>query len=95
MSKKFGKTLILRPDWEQLKEQVMLYALRWKMFPNERLTRFGHQLIDDQQKIIELNYWHDNYWGSCTCNRCGNKGKNRLGKLLMTLRDELISMMVD
>ena len=39
--------------------------------------------------IIEGNYWHDNFYGQCTCEKCAGKGKNKLGKLLMDIRSEL------
>ena len=39
--------------------------------------------------LIEGNFWHDNFFGSCTCPKCGNKGQNNLGKLLMQIRDEM------
>ena len=41
--------------------------------------------------LIERNYWHDNYWGSCTCKTCQDKGENHLGKILMKVREECIN----
>lgn len=41
--------------------------------------------------LIEGNYWHDNIWGICYCKKCENiKGENRLGKLLMKIRNNFI-----
>jgi hypothetical protein len=40
--------------------------------------------------LIEGNWWHDNFYGSCTCNKCVNKGENNLGKILMKIREELL-----
>lgn len=93
MAKRYARKMELRPDWEQIKEQVMLYALRYKFTKN---TEWGKKLIATGNKeIIEYNYWHDNYWGVCNCgftNRnsrdCKN-GKNRLGVLLMQVREEI------
>jgi len=40
--------------------------------------------------LEEGNWWHDNYWGQCNCYRCRNiHGLNKLGKILMQVRDEL------
>ena len=41
--------------------------------------------------LIEGNRWHDNLWGSCLCPRpaCAKPGQNRLGKILMAIRDEM------
>jgi predicted NAD-dependent protein-ADP-ribosyltransferase YbiA (DUF1768 family) len=39
--------------------------------------------------LVEGNYWHDNYWGSCHCDRkeaCKYHGQNQLGKLIMEVR---------
>jgi predicted NAD-dependent protein-ADP-ribosyltransferase YbiA (DUF1768 family) len=46
-------------------------------------------LLTADLEIVENNYWHDNFWGSCTCSRCGRKGENNLGKILMSVRQEL------
>ena len=33
---------------------------------------------NQDKDIIEGNYWHDVYWGQCTCEKCVGKGKNKL-----------------
>ena len=40
--------------------------------------------------IVEVNNWHDNWWGDCICggNRCKEKGKNHLGIIITKVRDE-------
>ena len=39
--------------------------------------------------VVHGNWWHDNYWGNCNCDRCKDiKGQNKLGKMLMDLREE-------
>ena len=43
--------------------------------------------------LVEGNTWHDNYWGCCTCSRCaGRRGRNNLGRLLMKLRAEYMTV---
>lgn len=40
--------------------------------------------------LIEENYWHDNRWGKCTCEKCSQtEGFNWLGKILMEIRQEI------
>lgn len=40
--------------------------------------------------LIEENWWHDNFWGACNCNKCRLKDrKNYMGKILMRIRREL------
>jgi len=86
-AKRLGKKVVLRPDWEQIKEAVMFDLLRQKFEEPqmcEKLRSTGGQ------SLIEGNWWHDNYWGSCRCpEHKGRVGKNRLGFLLMKLRDTL------
>lgn len=86
-AKKLGRQLTLHPDWEQIKDLAMLRVLRAKFKYNKE----HHKLLlaTGNKQLIEGNYWHDNYWGSCMCKRCGNKGKNMLGQLLMQVRNEL------
>jgi ribA/ribD-fused uncharacterized protein len=85
-ARKLGRDLVLRPDWEEIKRDVMLGLLRWKFAPGTDLAKM--LLATGEQMLIEGNWWHDNYWGTCGCMRCGNKGKNVLGELLMQVRDE-------
>ena len=85
-SKQAGQTLRLREDWESVKMQVM-YDLNRRKFEDPNLRR--KLLATGDQELIEGNKWHDNIWGSCVCEKCGNKGKNLLGKTLMKIRGEI------
>jgi ribA/ribD-fused uncharacterized protein len=72
----------LRDDWEEAKEAIMYTALKAK-FSQHRKCR--DTLLDTgEAKIIEASS-RDAYWG-WGANRLG---KNRLGVLLMKLREEL------
>ena len=84
--KRFGRTLKLRKDWDDVKLEVMEWCLREK-FKDEKLKEMLLQTGDEE--LIEGNYWHDNFFGSCSCEKCGNKGENNLGKLLMKIRSEI------
>jgi len=84
--KRFGRTLKLRKDWDNVKLEVMEWCLREK-FKDEKLKEMLLQTGDEE--LIEGNYWHDVVWGVCTCQKCGNKGENNLGKLLMKIRSEI------
>ena len=65
----------------------MLNALRLK-FADPIL---GQKLLDTgDEELIEGNHWCDNVWGNCYCEKCANiTGQNRLGQMLMRVRDEL------
>jgi hypothetical protein len=47
--------------------------------------------------IIETNNWHDNWWGDCICGqpKCAEKGKNHLGKIITSIRDEYNENLLD
>jgi len=83
--KKIGKNIVIRSDWESIKDSIMYYGLTQKFKDNELLDKL---LSTKHSKLIESNLWHDNYWGSCLCQKCKNNGKNKLGKLLMIIRDK-------
>lgn len=86
-AKRAGRKVRMRPDWEQIKESIMMEALRAKFaIPDHRASL----LSTGSEEIVEWNHWHDNEWGSCTCQKCKHKiGRNKLGKLLMQLREEI------
>jgi ribA/ribD-fused uncharacterized protein len=84
-AKKAGRRVELRDDWELVKDEIMMRCLKEK-FSNQFLKE---KLLETNDEIlVEGNIWHDNYWGSCFCSRCGYNGKNILGKLLMELREK-------
>ena len=85
-AKRMGRSVQLREDWELVKTDVMRKCLKSK-FSNPVLKT---QLLATKDAIlIEGTTWHDRCWGICTCSECQGAGENRLGKLLMELREEL------
>ncbi len=76
----------LRKDWEDIKTDVMEYALRYRFASEPKMLE---KLISTEGDIVEWTTWHDNYWGKCICPRCKGAGKNILGSIIMKLRDEL------
>lgn len=80
-----GRKATLRPDWDDVKVDVMTTALRIKF----HLPRFRPSLENFEGSIVEWNTWHDRIWGVCTCNKCGRSGLNLLGQCLESVRDEL------
>jgi len=84
--KKIGSRVKIRRDWDDKKLEFMNWAVREK-FKDETLAEM--LISTGDQEIIEGNWWHDNFFGSCSCVKCGNKGQNNLGKLLMRVRDDI------
>ncbi|WP_170331759.1 NADAR family protein [Ruegeria arenilitoris] len=72
----------LRDDWEEVKDQIMLEAVRIKFKTHVDLKVLLLSTGDAQ--IVE-NAPMDSYWG---CGPDGN-GLNKLGEILMHVRDEL------
>ena len=81
-AKKFGHSIKLREDWEEVKLNCMEKILRSKF---ERSKELKTKLLSTGSKLIEEgNNWGDKYWG-----KVNGKGTNHLGLLLMKIRDEL------
>lgn len=86
-AKKRGREAKLCWNWDSIKIEVMRIGLHEK-FKNPELA--AKLIATGNFELIEGNYWHDNFWGSCTCDKCKNKPKqNMLGTLLMQLRTNL------
>ncbi len=76
-----SRAVPIRKDWDSVKEEVMLTGLRAK-FKDPFLKEL---LLSTGKKTLVENSPYDKYWGIGP----NRKGKNRLGVLLMQLRDEL------
>jgi len=84
-AKRMGGSLELRHDWEDIKFDVMLYALRYKFSKANPTLR--QKLLDTKDSYLqEANWWHDKVWGVCM--KTG-EGENHLGRLLMQVREEV------
>lgn len=82
-AKKLGRRVIIRKDWEFIKQRIMLDVVREKFAQNPKLLA---KLCATAGSLLEEgNTWNDHYWGVCPPNS-GN-GQNMLGKVLMYLRD--------
>lgn len=87
-AKRLGRKVKLRSDWEEVKINEMRKIVREKFTQNPKLQEL---LINTgNATLIEGNYWHDNFWGNCTCEKCKNiPGQNNLGKILEEIREEI------
>ena len=75
-----GYHIVLRHDWESIKEEIMLIGIREKFTQHQDLL--GKLLKTYTKKLHEDSPW-DKYWGFAN-----GKGLDRLGKLLMQVREE-------
>ena len=89
-AKRLGKVVELRKDWESIKDNEMYNILQIKFAPGSKLAQ---QLIDTGDAILmEGTYWHDTYWG---IDLDTGMGKNKLGKILMQIREQLVNKTVN
>jgi predicted NAD-dependent protein-ADP-ribosyltransferase YbiA (DUF1768 family) len=75
--------LYTREELDEKKFEIMFEILILKFIKNEDLKYKLRELKD--RYLEETNHWCDNFYGSCICEKCGRKGKNRLGEALMFL----------
>lgn len=88
-AKKHGRRVQLRPDWEEVKYDLMVQVLTAKFNQHDDLKQIL-LLTGDEELIENTTGWHDNIWGNCDCTKCANKvGQNLLGKALMQVRESL------
>lgn len=67
-AKKLGRKLPIRPDWEDVKFDIMREIIDSKFANNAYLKR--KLLATGKEQLVERNWWHDNIWGDCACDRC-------------------------
>jgi ribA/ribD-fused uncharacterized protein len=81
-SKKLGRKIDVREDWEEVKYGIMYQIVLDKFSRNYEL---GDLLIETGDKYLEeTNHWKDKVWGVCD-----GVGKNWLGKILMDVRTQI------
>lgn len=80
-AKRRGRSVPIRPDWEVVKDGIMLHIIRAKF---QDATLRDALLATGDAKLVEGNTWNDTYWGVCR-----GIGHNKLGKILMQVRKEL------
>lgn len=78
-AKRMGKIVTRRPNWKELKNNIMYVTQKNKFDYNSNLK---NKLIQTYPMcLIESNTWGDTYWG-----QCNGVGFNHLGKILTNLR---------
>ena len=79
----------LPENWNDISAGIMKDILTAKFAVPEMREKL---LATGDATLVEGNRHHDNIWGYCTCDSCRAKNKpglNRLGKILMEIRDSL------
>jgi ribA/ribD-fused uncharacterized protein len=81
--KRLGKSIELRPDWKSVKVFIMKCIVEAKFDQNHDLMKMLQETRS--YELIEGNNWGDKFWGESPL---GN-GRNELGKILMSVRDDI------
>ena len=81
-ARKLGRSVKLRKNWDKLKDSIMYYVVLHKFIENADLAE--KLLATGDEELVEINTWNDTYWGVCN-----GKGANRLGHILMAVREFL------
>lgn len=82
-AKRLGQVIEIRPDWEEVKRDIMEQIVKEKFIQNPILA---HKLMETGElPLMEGNHWGDVYWGIDSKTR---EGENHLGKILMALREQ-------
>lgn len=71
-----------RPDWYEVKSEVMIGLLRAKVQQHEYVRR---KLLETGDRELIEDSWRDDYWGWGP----DRQGQNVLGRLWMRVREEL------
>ena len=81
-AKRKGRHVVLRPDWEDVKYDIMYEIVLAKFSQNDTLKR---KLLETHHQYLEEgNTWGDKVWGTVH-----GLGENHLGKILMGVRNVL------
>lgn len=81
-AKALGKQVPLRPDWNNIRLDVMAWIVHEKFKQNPELRK---QLVATEGELREQNWWNDRFWGVDT----QGYGFNHLGEILMKERTNI------
>jgi ribA/ribD-fused uncharacterized protein len=84
-AKRIGRRVRIRDGWDEGRDVVMLALVKLKFAPGSELAE--KLLATDDAPLVEGNTWGDTYWGVS-----GGVGENRLGQILMGVRESLRSI---
>jgi hypothetical protein len=82
-AKLIGRDVQLREDWNSVKDEMMYNIVKDKFLRNSDIRQRLSYTINEE--LVEGNDWNDTYWGVCN-----GIGQNKLGKILMRVRKEIV-----
>lgn len=84
--KRFGRQIKLKENWDSIKISIMKNIVEAKFDQNADLMK----LLQETRpyELIEGNNWGDKFWGQSPL----GTGRNELGKILMSVRDDITKL---
>ncbi len=82
-AKRLGRSVVLIPDWDQKRLDVMASLVKQKF--TEHFDLKIRLLLTGEKELIEGNTWKDRFWGQDQ----NGIGENNLGKILVTCRTQI------
>lgn len=79
-AKMAGRQLEIRPDWNDVRVEVMRRIVFLKFANNPEVAALLAATADE--RLVEVNDWGDRFWGQCP----EGVGQNWLGEILMEVR---------
>jgi ribA/ribD-fused uncharacterized protein len=86
VAKKGARRQHSRPDWDEVKVDIMRWCLRLKL--EQHFGRFFRLLKSTGERPIVERSRRDRFWGAVPSQDGVLEGQNMLGQLLVQLRDE-------
>lgn len=88
-AKRLGRHVVLRPDWLNIRLEIMSSLVHQKFVVLPRMNNeyeyLSRWLLNTgDHLLIEDNNWNDTFYGMCR-----GIGENHLGRILMSVRDDL------
>ena len=80
-AKVIGRTIKLRPNWNEIRVEVMYAVVFDKFYRNKGLRKW--LLATGDKLLVDGNDRNDKFWGVCE-----GEGENMLGKILMQIRKD-------
>lgn len=84
-AKRLGNNCKIVKNWNNIKDSIMYQVVQAKFIQDDFLML--KLLSTEGYELIEGNNWGDTYWGECN-----GIGRNKLGKILMSVRANLHAM---
>ena len=82
-AKRISRFTNVRRDWDEATRLSVMEDLVRQKFSHQHLREM--LMTTGDMKLEEGNRWNDTFWG-----KCGGRGENHLGRIIMRIRKEIV-----